>query len=77
MAKQYRALISIPITADNDAAARNQADKQAGEMRDADGTSSSGHVELVGEVPENGLQIARVVHAEALFLRQLPPDWKP
>lgn len=77
MAKQYRALISIPITADNDDAARSQADKQAGEMRAPDGLSGSGHVEMVGEVPESGLQIARVVHAEALFLRQLPPDWKP
>ena len=77
MAKQYRALISIPITADNDDAARSQADKQAGEMRAPDGLSGSGHVEMVGEVPEGGLQIARVVHAEALFLRQLPPDWKP
>lgn len=77
MTKQYRALISAPIAADDDAAARNLADRQAVEMRDPDESSGSGHVELVGEVPENGLQIARVVHAEALFLRQLPPDWKP
>jgi hypothetical protein len=57
MAKQYRALISIPIAADSDAAA---ARNLAAEMRDPNGSSGSGHVELVGEVPENGLQIARV-----------------
>ena len=38
---------------------------------------SSGHLELIGEVPKDGFEIARPVHADPLFLRQLPPDWKP
>ena len=70
MARQYRALISVPITASDDAAARREADELA--IR-----TVNGHVELIGEVPEGGLEIRRVVHSETLLLRQLPPDWKP
>ncbi len=66
----YRALISVPITASDDAAAQREADELAGRTGD-------GHVELIGEVPDGGLEIRRVVRAEALLLRQLPPDWKP
>jgi len=32
---------------------------------------------VIGEVHADDLMIRRVVHAEALLLRQLPPDWKP
>jgi len=32
---------------------------------------------VIGEVHADHLMIRRVVHAEALLLRQLPPDWKP
>lgn len=37
----------------------------------------AGHVELVGEATRDLLAINRVVYSDALFLRQLPPDWKP
>lgn len=67
---QYRALISIPITADDDGAAQDAAAQAAA-------LTGDGHVELVGEVPEDSLEIWRIVHAEALLLTQLPPDWKP
>lgn len=70
MSPTYRALISVPITADDDNEARARADELAGRTVD-------GHVELIGEVHADELMIRRVVHAEALLLRQLPPDWKP
>jgi hypothetical protein len=68
--RYYRALISVPVTASNDASALREADELAGRTGD-------GHVELIGEVPDGGLEIRRVVHSEALLLRQLPPDWQP
>lgn len=70
MSRTYRALISVPITADDDTEARTKADELAGRTVD-------GHVELIGEVHADELMIRRVVHAEPLLLRQLPPDWKP
>jgi hypothetical protein len=50
----------------------DQAAKAAAEIKGA-----SGHVELVGEAPDDSVQITRIVHAESLLLTQLPPDWKP
>lgn len=41
-----------------------------------DGTVVAGHLELLGEVRSDTLEIARVVDADPAFLRQLPPDWK-
>lgn len=70
VSRTYRALISVPISAVDDAEARTKADELAGRTVD-------GHVELVGEVHADELMIRRVVHAEALLLRQLPADWKP
>jgi hypothetical protein len=70
VARYYRALISVPITASDDATAQREADELASR-------TINGHVELIGEVPADGLEIRRVVHSEALLLRQLPPDWKP
>ena len=70
MSRRYRALISVPISADDDAEALAKANELAGLTRD-------GHVELIGEVHADELMMRRVVHAEALLLRQLPPDWKP
>jgi hypothetical protein len=72
----YRALISIPITASSDADALTFANEHAARLRD-DGGAVAGHVELVGELREDLMTIARVVNADAMFLRQLPLDWKP
>jgi hypothetical protein len=74
MSKQYRALISIHITAEDDSAALGQAERSAGSIRDPQGESNPGHLELLGEVPENGVEIVRVVHEESLLRTQLPPD---
>lgn len=79
MQKAYRALISIPITANSDRAARERAEEQAASLRGPYGTGVVGHLELVGEIrPETDLmEIVRVVHRDPHFLSQLPPDWKP
>jgi hypothetical protein len=69
MQRQYRALISIPISADDDNAALDAAAKAS--------MDNDGHVELVGETAENSLRIVRVVHAESLLMKQLPLDWTP
>lgn len=78
MAPHFRALISVPITASNDTDAMNAADELAHSIRDpVGGGVAVGHVELLGELRGSAMEIARVVHAEPAFLRQLPPDWKP
>jgi hypothetical protein len=69
---QYRAFISVHITAKDDNAAIELADNYALSIRD-----NPGHLELLGEVAENSMTIARVVHEESRFRRQLPADWKP
>jgi hypothetical protein len=71
----YRALLSIPIEANSDAAAVEAANEQATALQHPGG-SVVGHVELVGEVGED-LEIVRVVSSDPGLLRQLPPDWKP
>jgi hypothetical protein len=78
MKKAYRALISIPITASSDKAARKQAEAHAWSLRDSHG-HVLGQLELVGEVrlDTDIMEIIRVVHPEPHFLSQLPPDWKP
>lgn len=73
--KQYRALISVPVEAASDADAVAAANEQAAALRYDDG-GVAGHVELVGEVREDLLEIVRVVRADAMFLRQVPPEWK-
>jgi hypothetical protein len=65
---QYRALISVPITANNDAAAQHAADEMA--------LNGDGHVELIGETADDSLRIIRVVRADPHFAHQLPYDWK-
>lgn len=75
--KHYRALISIPIQADSDDDAISVASEEAASLRTPGGAVVTGHVELVGEAREDLVEIVRVVHADAAFLRQLPPDWKP
>lgn len=74
--KYYRALISIPVEAESDDEAIRAAEEKAASVHHPDG-SVAGHVELLGETHADLLEIARVVFDDALFLRQLPPDWKP
>jgi hypothetical protein len=66
----YRALISVPIEASDDAEAQREADELAGR-------TINGHVELLGEVADGSLEMRRIVHQELLLLKQLPADWKP
>jgi hypothetical protein len=51
--------------------------EHAHSLPDPSGTSVVGHLELLGEVAENSMEITRVVLADPGLLRQLPPDWKP
>ena len=37
----------------------------------------AGHLELLGAVVDDELEIIRVVEADPALLRQLPPDWRP
>jgi hypothetical protein len=78
MARHYRALISVPIAANDDHAATTIGDAYAGSLvHPGGGNVVAGHLELVGEVRDDLLEVARVVWADPHFLRQLPPDWKP
>ncbi len=70
MPRHYRALISVPITAKDDDDAVRAGGEYAGSLQDA-------HLELLGELPRDAMEIARVVLAEPHFIRQLPADWKP
>ena len=74
--KDYRALISIPIQADSDDDAIRVAEERAASVHDPDGEVAA-HVELVGKTHGDLLEIDRLVFSDALFLSELPPDWKP
>jgi hypothetical protein len=77
MARRYRALISVPITADDDENARKIANDYAGSLvHPGGGKVVAGHLELVGELRDHAMEIARVVWADSGFRQQLPPDWK-
>jgi hypothetical protein len=73
----YRALISVPITADSDDEATGIGDRYAMSLLGSGGSVVVGQLELLGEIREESLEIIRVVHADPWLLRQLPPDWKP
>lgn len=73
--RSYRALISIPIAADDDGEAAEIAATAAHSLHPGDG--GSGHVELLGEVREGGFRIVRPIIGDPGLLRQLPPDWLP
>jgi hypothetical protein len=76
MARYYRVLISVPITAEDDDEALRVGAEYAHSLPPGKGFAA-GHLELVGEVRKNGMEMVRPVHADPAFLRQLPPDWKP
>ncbi len=75
--KHYRALLSIPVEARSDDDAVRAADEHAASLLHPGGGAAVGHVEFVGEVAEGQMEVTRVITADPLFLRQLPPDWKP
>ena len=66
----YRALISIPIA--DELRPGGQGEMQAASLRHPDGATIAGHVELVGEVRADLMELGRVCHADPLFLRKLP-----
>jgi len=37
----------------------------------------AGHLELLGALVDDELEIIRVVEADPALLPQLPPDWRP
>jgi hypothetical protein len=75
--KRYRALISVPITADSDRDAVEQAVAYAHSLLHPDAQVVAGHLELVGEAGDALMQIVRVIDEDPLFTTQLPPDWRP
>jgi hypothetical protein len=75
MARHYRALISIQITAEDDEGARRVAAAYMDTLVAPDG-QGGGHLELLGQAHDNSMEIARVVWADPHFRHQLPPDWK-
>jgi hypothetical protein len=78
MARQYRALISVPITANDDEDAMEIGARHAHTLAHPDNpTAVAGHLEFLGEVGGDIMEVARVVWADPSFQRQLSPDWKP
>lgn len=78
MSREFRALISVPITAEDEAEAMELAVQSAHSLtHPSGGNVVAGHLELLGEVRSDTLEIARVVDTDPAFLRQLPPDWRP
>ena len=75
--RRYRALISVPISADSDEDAVRQGIEQAHSLYHPNSEVVAGHLELVGEVREGLMGVLRIVDAEPLLLDQLPPDWRP
>ena len=62
MEKRYRALISVPISADSDDGAVEQAYEFANSVTYPSGEVVAGHLEFVGEVQEGSvLEVIRVV----------------
>jgi hypothetical protein len=78
MSRYYRALISVPVAAASDEQAYRIATQHAHSLLHPGRKVIAGHLEFLGEVAEGSLmEIARPVHEDPLFLKQLPPDWKP
>jgi hypothetical protein len=71
--KHYRAMISVPITADTDEAAEHQAAVYANSLAAPGSNVIVGHLELVTEV-DGGLMSppVRVVTEDPSFRRQVP-----
>jgi hypothetical protein len=72
MPRYYRALISMPITAENDNDADKQARAHARSLLHPGSTTIGGHLELLTEVSYGGLEPMRVVYEDETFSAQLP-----
>lgn len=68
---KYRALISVPIEADDDEHALAAADWHASSLRHPGSPAIAGHVELVTEVREMMTPV-RTVQESPGFRRQIP-----
>ncbi len=75
--RSYRALISVPVSAETDAEAWRKATEYAHSLKHDGSAVPAGHLELLGAVVDDELEIIRVVEADPALLRQLPPDWRP
>ncbi len=75
--RSYRALISIPISAETDAEAWRKATAHAHALKHEGSAVPAGHLELLGALVDDELEMIRVVEADPALLRQLPPDWRP
>lgn len=71
MPKHYRALISMPINAEDDDDALEQAYAYASSLLWPGGKTIGGHLERLTEVPDGSLETKRVVHEEEGFMTQL------
>jgi len=72
MPRYYRALISMPIAAENDNDADKQASAHADSLLHSGSTTIGGHLELLTEVSHGSLKPKRVVHEDPGFPDQLP-----
>lgn len=69
----YRALISVPITAPDDREAVERAVDFANSLTHPGSDVIAGHVELVGEtMAQHPISVGRVVLVDALLGRQVP-----
>ena len=75
--RSYRALISVPINAETDAEAWRKATAHAHDLKHDGSAVPAGHLELLGALVNDKLEMIRVVEADPDLLRRLPPDWRP
>jgi hypothetical protein len=71
MPRYYRALISVPITAEDDEDALEKAGDYARSLLLPGGITSGGHMERLAEVHGGGMATMRVVTEDEDFLGQL------
>jgi hypothetical protein len=76
--KRYRALISVPIAAEDDQDARRRAGRCVAGILDPASEAPVASLELVGELERDSLAaIGRIVWIERGFFEQLPTEWRP
>jgi hypothetical protein len=75
--RSYRALISVPVTADTDAEAWRKATAYAHSLKHDGSAVPARHLELLCALVDDELEMIRAVEADPALLPQLPPDWRP
>jgi hypothetical protein len=68
----YRALISVPIKADDDEEAMRIAGEHAWSLRLPGSEVVAGHVEMVATAEDGSLAVRRVVFIDPGFNKQIP-----